>query len=409
VSLLNDHNARQLADGAGFVLDAPEQVPAIMGHDGGEVLWSEGESLLIVGPPGVGKGTLLQQIALRRAGVLDGPLIGLPVKADRDSLTVYLALDRPPQIARSFRRMVTREHEGRLEQLATWRGPLPFNVAHDPEQLAAFVLEIAELRRQKVGSLFIDSLKDMAAPLSSDDVGSAVNRAIACVLAEGIEVAVNHHGRKATSENKRPNKLADVFGSVWITGGAGSVVGLFGEPGDPVVELTHLKSPAEEVGPFTLTHDHAHGITTRGDRADVWSTLQHAAADGITATDGARATYGPNATRGEIEKARRTLDRLVTEGKASKTEGTQAGAPTIYRPTSTVEHREGPREGSTPATRTPTNRAAEPHAPLTLAHTAAVTAPSPLKGGERDGTMHDHLTPDDAEKLAERYPEIANG
>ncbi len=407
MSLLTDRNMRQLAGGPDFVLDAPERVPAVMGHDGGEVLWSEGESLLIVGPPGVGKSTLLQQIALRRAGVLTGPLIGLPVKADPDKLSVYLALDRPRQIARSFRRMVIREYEGRLEQLAIWRGPLPFNVVQDPEQLAAFVLEIAALRKQRVGSLFIDSLKDMASPLSNDDVGSAVNRAIACVLAEDIEVAGAHHHRKATSENKRPDKLADSYGSVWITSGAGSVIGLSGEAGDPVVELTHLKSPAEEIGPLELTHDHAHGITARGDRADVWSTLQRANTDGLTATDAARATYGTNATRAQVEKARRTLDRLHTEGKASKAEGTQPGDPTRYRPTQTVEPREGQREGSTPATRTPTNGSTEPHAPLTLAHTATVTAPSPLKGGERDGNVHDQETPGIPETPTAHYRETA--
>ena len=92
----------------------------------------------------------------------------------------------------------------------------------------------------------------MAAPLSNDDVGSAVNRAIAGVIAQEIEFAGNHHQRKATSENKKPTSLNDVFGSVWITAGAGSVILLWGEAGDPIVELTHLKQPADEVGPLEL-------------------------------------------------------------------------------------------------------------------------------------------------------------
>jgi replicative DNA helicase len=406
VSLLTERNRRQLAPGPRFVLDAPEHVPAIVGS-GRDVLWAEGESLLLTGPPGVGKSTLLQQIALRRAGVLDGELIGLPVKADPGRLSLYLALDRPRQIARSLKRMVTAEHEHKLAQLIVWRGPLPCDIVKDPEQLAALVLEIAELHGEEVGSVFIDSLKDMAAPLSSDDVGAAVNRALACVLAEGIEIAAIHHPRKATAENKRPRTLADVFGSAWLTAGAGSVAALCGEPGDPVVELIHLKQPSEEIGPLELMHDHARGVTTRREAPDAWNVLQRAGTAGITATDAATAIYGANATRAQIEKARRKLDRFADEDKAIKIEGEKTGDPTTYRP-ATVEQRGGQREGSTEPARPSTNGSVEPHAPLTLPHTPAVTALHPLKGGGRDGNVHDHLTPEDAEDIAARYRESAN-
>src|SRR5947209_7426121 len=79
--IISDVNRRQLRSGKDFILAAPDHVPAIFGRSQ-EVLWAEGESMFIVGPPAVGKGTLLQQAALRRAGVLDGDLIGFPVKAD---------------------------------------------------------------------------------------------------------------------------------------------------------------------------------------------------------------------------------------------------------------------------------------------------------------------------------------
>jgi hypothetical protein len=52
-----------------------------------------------------------------------------------------------------------------------------------------------------------------------------------------------------------------VYGSTWLTSGLGSVIVLDGKPGDPTVELRHLKQPAEPVGPLTLRHDHTAGVT----------------------------------------------------------------------------------------------------------------------------------------------------
>ena len=66
---------------------------------------------------------------------------------------------------------------------------------------------------------------------------------LGALVASEIEVVVSHHQRKATGYNKKPTTLADVYGSTWLTAGAGSVVLLWGEAGDPIVELTHLGSP----------------------------------------------------------------------------------------------------------------------------------------------------------------------
>ena len=65
-----------------------------------------------------------------------------------------------------------------------------------------------------------------------------------------------HHERKAANGGKRVHTLDDVYGSTWLTSGLGSVFVLDGEPGDPTVELRHLKQPAEPIGPLTLRHDH---------------------------------------------------------------------------------------------------------------------------------------------------------
>ena len=222
----------QLVRGAEFVLAAPDRVPAVFGRDS-EVLWAEGEPLLLVGPQGVGKTTLMQQIALRHAGILSGELLGYPVKADHGRLTLYLALDRPQQIARSFRRMISDAQEQQLGQLVVWTGPLPFDLTKHPEKLVLLVHDIAEMLGSPVGAVFADSLKDMASPLSSDEVGAALSRAIGGVIAHQIEFAACHHQRKATGENEKPRTLADVYGSTWITAGAGSVLLLWGDTRRP--------------------------------------------------------------------------------------------------------------------------------------------------------------------------------
>jgi replicative DNA helicase len=371
----------QLRNGREFVLDAPTTVPAIWGRER-DVIWSAGEPLLICGPQGVGKSTLLQQLVLARIGVaIAADVIGYPV-ARAQRRVLYLAADRPRQIARSLRRMVSEADAQTLEdQLIVWEGPLPFNFVKQPELLAEWVAEA------DAGDLYIDSLKDIASPLSSDEVGSAYNRAVGAVIAAGVEVAANHHQRKATAENRKPTSLADVYGSTWITSGAGSVVCLWGQPGDPLVEFIHLKQPAEEVGPFDLEHDHERGRTTRRERPDAWTLLQAATLGGIAAKDAAAALYD-NPTKAQIEKTRRRFERFVKDGHAVRADPTGKFADVLYRPTvpnGRVTDRDEPRDEAraqhAPARKPENNR----HATVTHRH-ADHRVTSPLKEwGERDG------------------------
>ena len=382
--ILSDSTRRQLVDAKRFILDAPDRVPALWGRDH-EVLHAEGESLLVVGPPGVGKTTVLQQLALRRANVLHGRLIGYPVAIDTQRLSLYLALDRPQQIRRSFKRMVSEQHK--LGNLIVWSGPLPFNITRTPQLLAEFVHELGDIAGTPVGSVFADSLKDMASPLSSEDVGSAVNIAIAGVLASQVEFAAAHHQRKASNENKKPTSLADVYGSAWITAGAGSVVLLWGEPGDMTVELTHLKQPAEDCGPLRVSHDHIRGITTCCDQIDPWAILHGVGDTGITVAAYAKAIYGESPDRRAVERARRRLDRYVSDGTATRNEPEQNGEPVVYRPTAAKgsrDHRDPPRDTHTAASRESRNGSSTSHAVVTPITPDTPSRPPLREWGERD-------------------------
>lgn len=307
--------AARAIDGHSFITAEPDTIPAAWGS-GDQVLWAEGEGLMIVGPDGVGKTTLAQQLVLARIG-LRTSLLGLPV-ASKNRKVLYIAGDRPRQAARSFARMITPlDHDTLRDQLVVWRGPLPFDITEDKNALANLAQSL------EATDIVIDSLKDIAVDLSKDETGSRVNIAFQEIVARGIELCPLHHQRKEGRDGAgKPKRLADVYGSRWLTAGMGSVICLWGEPGDPVVELLHLKQPAEDVGPYEIVHDHNKGETTLVPSASYEGVLERAGASGITAPDVAsliHKTDKPSAN--DVEKARRRLEKLVTQGTAKRFAG----------------------------------------------------------------------------------------
>jgi hypothetical protein len=65
----------------------------------------------------------------------------------------------------------------------------------------------------------------------------------------GIFAWFLHHNRKAQSTNKKPNKLADVYGSQYITSYATTVLGLW--PAGDKIELSALKVRLAKLFPST--------------------------------------------------------------------------------------------------------------------------------------------------------------
>lgn len=295
-------------DGASFILDAPEKVPVIWGDDD-DVLWAQGEALMIVGPPGVGKTTLIGQVLRARLGIGTLSVLGLPV-VPTDNRVLYLAMDRPAQIARALRRTFDEAERPELaDRLRVWEGPPPADIAHRP----ALLLEMA--RHAEADTIIIDSLKDAAVGLSEDEVGAGYNRARQGCLAAGVQVIELHHLVKRGPNGTKPNTLADVYGSAWLTAGAGSVVLLWGAAGDPIVELLHLKQPAGEVGPLRVIHDHTAGTSRIEHEVDLLAVARLASPGGLIVHEAAVAMFAkPSPTRAEVEKARRRLERLVRDG-----------------------------------------------------------------------------------------------
>lgn len=298
--------------GGSFILDTSPDPDPLWG-EGQDVLLAEGEALIIAGPQGVGKTTLAQQLALGRCGFSEyADLLGYPVTPGRRRV-LYLAMDRPKQAARSFRRMVGEAWRSELdERLAVWQGPPPHDLARIPGLLLALA------RDAGADTVIVDSLKDAALGLSDDEVGSGYNRARQHALTGGVEVIELHHNRKAGQGRTERPTIDDLYGSTWLSSGAGSVLLLNGSPGDPVVSLFHLKQPCAEVGPLRISHDYLTGRSQVWHSADLLAVVQ--AKGSLTAREAAAVLFdAEKPTTAEVEKARRKLDKMARDGLLSVT------------------------------------------------------------------------------------------
>lgn len=251
-----DSRQVEAMSGSQFILDH-ERAASIWGH-GMKVLWSKGEPLWIVAQEGMGKSTVASQIALARAGIWEPELFGFPLETDLRQV-LYVAADRPAQIARSFQRMVSEEQRHELDAAMVFVKDFTKPLSVDSDSCLQDIEEAGD-----IGTVVIDSLKDVANDLSKDSEGSKVNTALKNIIHSGREVVVLHHDRKqeaGQSEARRP-RLADVYGSRWLTAGAGSVLYLAPiEEGNVRVRLHQLKTPLTRVGPLELRHDFRQGRT----------------------------------------------------------------------------------------------------------------------------------------------------
>jgi len=310
-------------DGASFLLDLPDNPPAIWGN-GDDLFWAEGESLMLAGPQGVGKTTIAGQLIRGLIG-LQPDVLGFPMRPVNKRVG-YLAMDRPQQARRALGRMFSETERSYLEEaLRFWNGPLPADAAVDPQ---IFVRIADQLESE---ALVVDSMKDVAVGLSKDEVGAGYNRARQFALAEGVQLLELHHVVKNGADGKAPNNINGIYGSTWLTSGCGSVIMLWGEPGDPIVDLRHLKQPMNELGPFKVRHNRETGISEifHDEDTDVLALARRCPGTGLTAVEAAQCMFQvEKPTTAQVEKARRKLakfvdDKLLTE-RAGGGSGPQA-------------------------------------------------------------------------------------
>jgi replicative DNA helicase len=299
-------------DGAEWMFSAEDPHAIVWGVDD-DILWAEGEALMIAGGMGLGKTTLAGMLIRGQLG-LDDTVLGLPI-ARADQPILYLAMDRPRQIRRSMRRQFDNTERDKITgKLLVRTGPPIADMAVDPTLLMRMAVDAG------AGTVYVDSLKDAVVGLSEDATAAAYNRARQALLTRDVQICELHHNRKSNPANGPGGGINEVFGSTWLTSGAGSVIQLTGDPGDLVIRFAHVKTPADEVGPWHLHYDPSAG---RMDvvRFDYVKAVANAGPNGLTAEDAARALYERRPSDSECKKAARQLNKLVKRGQLSQVDG----------------------------------------------------------------------------------------
>jgi len=303
-------------DGADWIF-GHDDTPTILWGVDQDILWADGEALMIAGGMGLGKTTLAGNLIRAQLG-LRREVLGLPVRRMEKPI-LYLAMDRPRQIRRSMRRQFHSDEIDKIRgRLIVRQGPPIADLAVEPTLLARMAMKV------DAGVVYVDSLKDAVVGLSEDVVAAGYNRARQYLLAQGINLLELHHMRKQGRDSG--SGIGEVYGSTWLTSGAGSVIMLTGEPGDLVVRFHHRKTPADEVGPWRLHHDPDKGELTVAQQVNLVVVARNAGSDGLTARAAAQVMYEKRVpSDAEVKKAQRQLDKLVAQGKLTRVDGERGG------------------------------------------------------------------------------------
>jgi len=283
------------------LLSMPPVPPAVWG-DGGDILWAQGQSLIIAGHDGTGKTTLAGNLVRALLGITS-EVLGLTVAPAKKNV-LYLAMDRPMQAKSNLARMFGPQDEDALGKLVFHEGPPPEDFAKNTKLLA----EMCEAADADI--CIIDSLKDAAVPLTDDATGAGWNRSRQEALARGIQLLELHHPRKPGGEQSADKipELADLYGSRWIAAGAGSVIILHGRPGDPVIGVHNRKPVMNVVGPWKMEVCED-GTCKLDSPPDLLHEIGMRGTSGITASEAAQFLFG-TATPADVKRAKRRLEKL---------------------------------------------------------------------------------------------------
>lgn len=171
-----------------------------------------GSLAILTGPPGIGKSQLA--LSLQQSFGLGTEWLENPIS--RPLRVGFLSLEMPPEELQPFlqSQLSVYDHNARSQldkQIVYFPLGVPINLGGSHAQ--NYVQRLVE--ENHLDGLIIDSLSSCTPnELSSDKESKAIlDFDVYLRKRFGIFTTYIHHNRKAQSDNKRPNKLSDVFGS----------------------------------------------------------------------------------------------------------------------------------------------------------------------------------------------------
>lgn len=142
-----------------------------------------------------------------------------------------------------MRRMVGEADRERLaEKVVVWPEALPFTLPTQPQEFVPWVESFGG-----VGTVVIDSLFNVAPSLTDEEGAANTNNALQSLVRAGIDVVALHHDRKRDAQARKKITQDDMYGGRPISGGAGSIVYLDGEPNTGKFTMRLVKAPAGPV------------------------------------------------------------------------------------------------------------------------------------------------------------------
>lgn len=194
--------------------------------------------MLVSGPPGTGKTQLSLQFAIHLA--LGKPFLGYAAQEPLKLLFISMEMghaDLKYFVENMAQELTPEERQLLTENLLFW--PLGHGVMLGTPDGQKTVEQLVEKHRPD--GVFFDSLGMVTTDELTDEgtVKVIMDWQARLRANTGVFTWFLHHNRKAQSTNKKPNKLADVYGSQYITSYATTVLGLW--PVNSNVEVAALK------------------------------------------------------------------------------------------------------------------------------------------------------------------------